>query len=215
MSKQPAFQFYPGDWVQDTRSLSLAAKGAWIDLLCAMWRSQNRGQLTLSLQGYARLIGASVEQTKAALSELIDMQVCNAPGVTLPLHVTESNENVTLVSRRMAREEKERKSSASRVQRWRNVKSNANVTPVSSSSSSLPPIIPPQGGNGPFFSKSKAWEQIMTAIARTGRYGSPDFEDPITAEAVRKIGWSNLCDGGEKLRSRFLEIYENLHRERR
>ncbi len=30
MAKLPAFQFYPGDWIQDTRALTLAAKGAWI-----------------------------------------------------------------------------------------------------------------------------------------------------------------------------------------
>lgn len=140
MGKAPAFQFYPGDWMQDTRVLSLAAKGAWIDLLCAMWRSQTRGKLSLPWVGYARLIGASVEQTKAAIGELIDMQICD--------YDTDGNAdcngNVTLINRRMLREERERELTRCRVERHRNADvkrdcngiSNAKVTPPSSTSSS-------------------------------------------------------------------------------
>lgn len=68
--KAPAFQFYVGDWLQDTRALSLSAKGAWIDILCALWRSSSRGTLTLPLIGWARLIGGTVEQTNEVISEL-------------------------------------------------------------------------------------------------------------------------------------------------
>lgn len=128
MEKQPAFQFYPADWLQDTRSLSLSAKGAWIDLLCAMWRAQNRGKLTLPMIGYARLIGATAEQAKAVIDELTDMQVCNI--------VTERNGNITLINRRMVRENSQRISNALRLQRWRNKQRNDDVTPASSSSSS-------------------------------------------------------------------------------
>lgn len=144
MSKLPAFQFYPGDWVQDTGPLSLAAKGAWIDLLCAMWRSQTRGTLTLSLLGYTRLIRATADQAKAAISELIDMGICDAEidgqkVKNLPL-VTDGNVIVTLINRRMVREEKERNSTRLRVERFRNADMkrpcNGNVTVPSSSSSS-------------------------------------------------------------------------------
>lgn len=140
MGKQPAFQFYPGDWMQDTRVLSLAAKGAWIDLLCAMWRSQTRGKLSLPWLGYARLIGASVEQTKAAINELIDMQICDFEEDSN----ADCNGNVTLINRRMVREERERELTRCRVERHRNAdmkrtcngSSNADVTPPSSTSSS-------------------------------------------------------------------------------
>lgn len=97
--KQPSFQFYPGDWVQDTRCLSLAAKGAWIDLLCAMHRSQTRGVLALPIVGYARLIGATVEQTEAVITELTDMRICDR----------EYHDGaVVLINRRMVREERQR-----------------------------------------------------------------------------------------------------------
>lgn len=132
MGKAPAFQFYVGDWMQDTRPLSLSAKGAWIDLLCAMWRSQSRGTLTLPIVGYARLIGASVEQTKTVIDELIEMRICDSE--------TDGNGNVTLINRRMIREQKERESTRLRVEKFRNATekrvSNGNVTVPSSSSSS-------------------------------------------------------------------------------
>ncbi len=130
-AKLPAFQFYPGDWMQDTRCLSLASKGAWIDLLCAMWRSQTRGQLFLPIVGYARIISSTVDQTEAVIKELTDMQICDCE--------TNGNGIVTLINRRMCREEKERIATRLRVQKFRNTEEkrlcNANVTPPSSSSS--------------------------------------------------------------------------------
>lgn len=131
MGKEPAFFFYPGDWMQDTRSLSLAAKGAWIDLLCAMWRSPTRGRLTLPWIGYARLLSGSLEQVKAAITELTDMRICDCE--------IESNVNVTLINRRMEREQRTRELTRYRVEKHRNAvvkrTSNDSVTVPSSKSS--------------------------------------------------------------------------------
>jgi len=145
--KLPAIMFYTGDWIQDTRCLSLAARGAWIDLLCVLWRSEKRGELTLPLSGYARLWGCTERKAQAVINELIERRICD--------NVTNGNKNVTLISRRMTKEEKHRESTRCRVNRFRNSHSNTNVAlhrgPSSSSSSSsvsssyLPPISP-QGG---------------------------------------------------------------------
>ena len=45
--KLPSFQFYPGDWMKDPslRSVSPAARGIWVDLLCLMFESPKRGYL--------------------------------------------------------------------------------------------------------------------------------------------------------------------------
>ena len=142
MGKLPAFWFYPGDWIQDTRCLSLAAKGAWIDILCAMWRSPTRGSLSLPIIGWVRLISASVDQTEAIISELVDMQICNT--------VTDHNKNITLTNRRMVREEKERQQNVDRQKKFRekqqgktlhneprNGKSNGDVISLLQSSSSM------------------------------------------------------------------------------
>jgi hypothetical protein len=140
VGKNPAFLYYPSDFDRDTSTLSLSGTGAWIKLLNKMWFAQNRGELTFPLIGYARMLGATVEQTVAAFNELITAQVCDVFFDQLrtrqctALHVTDCNENVTIVNRRMDREERARKLGALRVAKFRNAKSNATVTVPSSSS---------------------------------------------------------------------------------
>jgi hypothetical protein len=108
------------------------------------WRlTQNRGQVTSTIIGYARLFGCTVEQAKAVMEEIIDSQVCDS--------VTEGDGKVTLICRRMSREAKEREGANLRQQRYRNkdrqesdarnggggdAAGDAEVTPPSSSSSS-------------------------------------------------------------------------------
>ncbi len=43
--KLPSFQFYPGDWMKDPalRSVSLEARGLWMDMLCLLFESVRRG----------------------------------------------------------------------------------------------------------------------------------------------------------------------------
>lgn len=71
--KLPAFQFYPGDWLKDTRHLSLAAKGALIDIMCAAHDSSNRGVVRTNLMQLARYLGAQVDQARSVVSELTDV----------------------------------------------------------------------------------------------------------------------------------------------
>jgi uncharacterized protein YdaU (DUF1376 family) len=106
MNKAPAFQFYVADYMRDTRCLSLAAKGAWTDCLCAMWFASTRGELTYPLIGFARLFGCTVEQAKSVIDELAEMQVCDC--------VTHDDGKMTLVNRRMRREAKARKAANNR-----------------------------------------------------------------------------------------------------
>ena len=78
MSKMPAFQFYSGDWLKDPelRACTLAARGLWIDCLCVMSESQDRGVLRLKTgkpvtpSQLARMVGATESQTRKALAEL-------------------------------------------------------------------------------------------------------------------------------------------------
>jgi uncharacterized protein YdaU (DUF1376 family) len=153
MAKMPAFQFYPGDWIQDTRILTLAAKGAWIDILCALWRSQTRGSLTLPLMGWARLLGCTADQAAAVITELVDMRICDSnldESLSRGLLSGDRKAEVRLECRRMTREEKDRKINALCQQRHRSKgKSKAGVREevrsLSSSSSSYP-LISPNGG---------------------------------------------------------------------
>lgn len=52
--KLPAFQFYTGDWMKDAnlRRCTHAAKGVWIDILCLMFDSEERGVLVSRRQAW-------------------------------------------------------------------------------------------------------------------------------------------------------------------
>src|SRR3990167_6360594 len=77
MSKLPAFQFYPGDWLKDPalRRCSQAARGIWVDMLCLMFECEERGVfisngMPWSDQEIAYAIGGDVNQNLALLTEL-------------------------------------------------------------------------------------------------------------------------------------------------
>jgi len=109
--KRPSFQFYPGDWLQDTslRACSLAARGLWIDMLSFMHQGTPYGYLTLRsvkdgkdiLQPIlpavlARMVGGSTEEVERLLAEL------EAAGVF------SRDANGVIFSRRMVQDEKVR-----------------------------------------------------------------------------------------------------------
>jgi hypothetical protein len=47
------------------------------------------------------------------------------------------------------------------------------------------------GGN---FSAEEAWQKVLQAISSVGIYGEPKFEDPAIANAVKAIGWKDICN---------------------
>ena len=61
MTKRPAFQFYPGDWLRDTglRSCSAAARGLWMDILCFMHKGSPYGYLKLN----RRFVGSELKES--------------------------------------------------------------------------------------------------------------------------------------------------------
>ena len=72
--KRPSFQFYPGDWLSDLklRRCSPAARGVWIDVLCALHDSDDGyGMVRWTLKELARTVGASMVH----LRELVDKGV--------------------------------------------------------------------------------------------------------------------------------------------
>lgn len=133
MSKAPAFQFYTGDWSKDVElhMMSFQSRGIWIEMLMCMWDSSDRGKLTGTREQLCRLIGCNLQEINQAIQEL---------SVTKTADVTECNDLVTVINRRMHREERERKLTRSRVNKHRVTVEkricNADVTPPSSTSSS-------------------------------------------------------------------------------
>ncbi len=102
--KLPSFQFYPGDWMKDPglRSVSLEARGLWIDMLCLLFESGRRGYLQhatgkpVTNEQLARMTGGSAEQVSRLLRELEDSGVFSR------------TEHGTIYSRRLIRDERKR-----------------------------------------------------------------------------------------------------------
>ena len=122
----PYMQFYPADWLTDPalRSCSLEARGAWIDIICLMWKCPDRGVLRTnghpwSDQQIAQALGIPLKAAKAVVSELIDAGV------------TAKDADGSLSCRRIVREEEERKGDRERQQRHRESDRNGSVTQMS------------------------------------------------------------------------------------
>lgn len=129
MSKLPYMQFYPGDWLSDPalRACSMAAKGLWIDLLCLMWESPERGVLR-SKSGsktvpkrIAMMLGLKPFSCQKLIQELEENGVLSR------------DENGEIFSRRMVREEhlrRIRQEAGRKVGNPNLVNQNANQNPT-------------------------------------------------------------------------------------
>ena len=93
-------QFYPTDWLADTRMLTASAKGVWIDCLAALWNAPERGFLKMPERAWGRLWGVESERVPDLLDELGTVAEVRREGGM-----------VLIASRRMMKEEVERERS--------------------------------------------------------------------------------------------------------
>ncbi|CAN7594159.1 hypothetical protein LJR039_004341 [Pseudorhodoferax sp. LjRoot39] len=101
--KRPSFQFYPADWTTDLalRRCSPAARGVWMDVLCALHNSDDQyGLLRWPLKEIASTIGAPM----AAMRELVEKGVLKGSDkridealVYVPRHGRKDGEPVILI----------------------------------------------------------------------------------------------------------------------
>jgi|GEM_PF-2578869 hypothetical protein len=133
MGKLPAFQFYPNDWSRDLEEHPLEIEGAWIRICCKLWWSDTRGELTRTYDQWGRILGVSATDAERILTYLGSYRICDI-SVTCHGNVTP---NVTVRSRRMFRDDIDRRQAAERQRRRREKMScHADVTDASSYSSS-------------------------------------------------------------------------------
>jgi hypothetical protein len=131
------------------RSVSFAARGLWMDMLCLIHEVNQNGKLVLAngkpigKAQLARMVGGSEKEVSGLLQELEDAGVCSR------------DEKDCIVSRRMSRDQalraKRRACGAlggnpNLVKQKTTTKDNQNQTPSSSSSSSddIEPHAPPE-----------------------------------------------------------------------
>lgn len=60
----------------------------------------------------------------------------------------------------------------------------------------------------------RAWTEVKKAMVEVGSYRKPEFSSPVIAEAVRAMGWKNLCLSENEVadRAHFVKAYEQLVR---
>jgi hypothetical protein len=137
MGKAPAFQFYPNDWSHDLEEHSLEIEGAWIRICCKLWWSETRGQLNRTIDQWAKILRLDETNCQRILNYIETWKIGDIQRT--------SNGEVTIISRRMLRDEIDRQNNALRQQRFKDKhRGNDSVTPSvtaksqrSSSSSSI------------------------------------------------------------------------------
>jgi hypothetical protein len=174
-AKMPWMKFYPSDWTRDLRRVPLDARGLWLDLVCEMWNSPDRGVL-LHANGHRvedeeipRIVGETPATTRRALAQLERVGILSR------------DDAGAIVCRRMLREEAVRNQTRKRVQKHRssaggnapcNAPCNGSVTGQKSevrsqkSEDRKDPPIPPRGGTYP-----EAFERFWKAYPRGRKTG--------------------------------------------
>ena len=96
--KNPAFLFYPSDWQRDLEEHPLEIEGAWIRICCKLWWSETRGEMTKPLEQWARILRENRKKTEKILNYLSKNGVASITFL--------DNQNITIISRRMVKDEK-------------------------------------------------------------------------------------------------------------
>ena len=125
MGKLPAFMFYPGDWQKDPclRRCSKAAKGVWMDMLCLLFECPVRGVFVdasgkpWSDEEIAEAIGGDIGANLGYIAELVSKGVA------------QRDTRGAIFSRRMVRDEQNRRSATERKRKERS--GHTRVTPMS------------------------------------------------------------------------------------
>lgn len=216
--KYPYLQLFTGDWLKDP-ALTIctpAARGVWIDLLCAMHELDRSGELRGTREQLARVARCSTVDLTQALTEL---------QTTRAAELHDRNGVVTVTNRRMKREAAQRENTRSRVERLRlrNAGVSPPVTPhiseviVHNSEPLVPPPDPPRGECAPAQDEDSATNALRGAIltawnatqgvcrvdvltpkrraALNARMAEAYFRDHWQ-EGMARVAGSSFCTGG-------------------
>ncbi len=121
MGKAPAFQFYPNDWARDLEEHPLEIEGAWIRICCKLWWAEPKGKLTRTLEQWAKVLRVDQEKAGNALKYIFEQKIGDIS--------YNGNGEVTVISRRMYNDNKDRELNMLRQRRFKDKRrSNASVT---------------------------------------------------------------------------------------
>ena len=103
MSKKPYIKFYIGDYIKDTRKLTLEEKGAWTEALWAMHADGQKGTIQGTWEDISLTVGANgPERCKQIFTRIKEKEVCDI--IILENCNTVDCEQVQIINRRMQNE---------------------------------------------------------------------------------------------------------------
>ncbi len=191
MEKNPAFLFYPKDWISDTQlqQTTFQTRGIWMELLMRMHLGPRRGEITGRLDSLSRMIGCDVGVFCVAIREILSFgvgdifklsQECPA---TLSDIAEGSDELFVVRNRRMVRDEKTRVYERERKRLQR----------CGDSSSDQPGFLPPQ-------QEKIACPGSVPVLSRTCPGDVPSRARPGTATATAYGSASGTGEGDREER---------------
>ena len=84
--------------MRDLEEHPLEIEGAWIRICCKLWWSETKGRLTKTLSEWARILRNHPKKTEGYLQYLLEKKICDGEYL--------DNQNITIVSRRMEKDER-------------------------------------------------------------------------------------------------------------
>lgn len=126
-NNMPFIQLYVTDFDNDTCGLSACATGVWLRMIMAM-HIKKSGSLTGSLEKLSQITRCSCSEIETSLNEFETENICDVS--------RESNGNVTIICRRMYKEEQKRVNSAERTRKHREKKAAEQENSVEETDSS-------------------------------------------------------------------------------
>ena len=163
----PYMQFYVNDFDNDTCGLSSAAVGVWIRLLIAMHRKRC-GELSGTLDRLAKITRCTVPELDAALKEFESDDICYMK--------RDCNGVVTIICRRLKREEEKRASTCERVRKCREKKAAEQKNSDCNADVTL---------HARAYSQSQSQEKVSTVVDT--KETTPAFNYPSSVEEILEI----------------------------
>lgn len=197
----PSSPFYWNDYFRDTRILSLAAKGTWMDILCHLHESATRGSATLTLAQWAGWCGCpqgqfieSIEELQKAGIATVTFRHTKITSISPKSSASTTDESngasnlpgntlITVANRRMVREEHIRKSNALRQERFRGKQRGNDDTTDAPTLDVTPPVTPPVPPDVTAMSQSKFSLPSSSSSSSSGRKEKEILKEKESAAA--------------------------------
>ena len=104
IGKSQSYSMYPMEWDRDLQDHPLEIEGAWIRICNKLWWSKTKGKLARTVEQWSRVLRVDLDKTASILAYLKAEHIATVYGVP-----KNGASQVTVISRRMVRDENIRK----------------------------------------------------------------------------------------------------------